>query len=744
MSTPAACPPAERLRQLLDDHLDPEVLAELTAHLDACPGCQGRLQTLAGGDSAGNITVPMGLVPPVPEPVLQRVLAALKTEPSPAPWPTRREDWVLALLGPPTALGSLGRLDAYDVEGVLGCGGMGVVLKAFDPSLRRHVAIKVLAPDLASDPGARHRFAREARSAAAVRHANVVTIHAVAEVRGLPYLVMEHVTGGSLQEYLDRHGPPDLLTIVRVAAQCAAGLAAAHAAGIVHRDLKPANILLAVSGQRSAVSKNHGGTPDKLTANSCLLTAIVKIADFGLARAADEATLTQSGVVAGTPMYMAPEQALGEAVDARSDLFSLGSVFYVLCTGRPPFSSGAPVAVLRQVCDVTPLPAEQLNSAVPTWLSGLIEALHAKRPAERFLSAAELAELLRQHLAHLEDPELVPRPPDVARQLRKRRASRRRWVLAALVLWSLVVLGLAWGWWRDRSGPGGPMKTLRGHEGMVWSLAFSPSGRFLASASDDTTVRVWITASGTEVAVLREHKREVYAVEFDREGQLLASGGAGGELYLWRNDNFHKAAGYQRGGGIRALAFARGGRTLAVGGQEQVIELLNPSTGAVRARLTGHRDSVTALAYAPHGQTLVSADAAGHLRAWSAAGTLLAAWQGHAGRVRSLAFSRDGETLASAGSDRTVCLWGARGWGQRAALAGHTNSVEAVGFTPNGRLLASGTRDRTITLWDPATAKEQATLKGRSAVYALAISPDGATLATGGGDKNVYLWDLPP
>src|SRR5437773_8653558 len=179
---------------------------------------------------------------------------------------------------------------------------MGAVLRAFDEKLHRVVAIKVMAAQLATNATARRRFAREAQAQAAVSHDHIVTIHAVEEAGVLPYLVMQYVDGLSLQQRLDRGGPLELQEILRIGMQTAAGLAAAHAQGLIHRDIKPANILLENGVER------------------------VKITDFGLARAAADASLTQSGVVAGTPQYMSPEQARGEAVDQRTDLFSLGKI----------------------------------------------------------------------------------------------------------------------------------------------------------------------------------------------------------------------------------------------------------------------------------------------------------------------------------------------------------------------------------------------------------------------------------
>ena len=204
---------------------------------------------------------------------------------------------------------------------------MGVVLKAFDEKLQRVVAIKVMAEALAASPAARKRFVREAQAAAAVRSDHIVNIYEVEESGSRPYLVMELISGVSLQERLDAAGPLGVREILRIGLQIAQGLAAAHAQGVVHRDISPANILLENGVER------------------------VKITDFGLARVADDATHSASGIVAGTPQYMAPEQVCGEPVDQRSDLFSLGSVLYAMCTGRSPFRAETTVAVLRRVCD---------------------------------------------------------------------------------------------------------------------------------------------------------------------------------------------------------------------------------------------------------------------------------------------------------------------------------------------------------------------------------------------------------
>ena len=278
----------------------------------------------------------------------------------------------------------------YEILSILGRGGTGVVLKAFDARLDLTVAVKVLTPQFAANTTARQRFVRDAKAIAAVSHEHIVAVHAVSgDDEPYPYIVMQLVQGTSLQDRLDRTGPFALREILRVGWQTASGLAAAHAQGLVHRDIKPANILL------------ESGTGQ------------VKITDFGLARAVDDANVTQSGMVVGTPHYMSPEQAEGEPVDPRSDLFSLGSVLYALATGHPPFRANGLMAVMRRVIVDTPRPLRASNETMPAWLEAIVAKLLAKNPNHRFQTATQLAQLLKQHLAHLQRPRQVPLPPPV-------------------------------------------------------------------------------------------------------------------------------------------------------------------------------------------------------------------------------------------------------------------------------------------------------------------------------------------
>lgn len=319
----------------------------------------------------------------------------------------------------------LGRFAGYEISGVIGCGGMGIVLKGYDTALSRYAAIKVLSPHYASSGAARQRFAREAQAAAAVVHDNVIAIHGVDEFNQLPYLVMPYVKGESLQKRIDRTAPLSIAEVLRIASQTAKGLAAAHDQGLVHRDIKPANILLPANVER------------------------VIITDFGLARAADDASLTRSGVIAGTPQYMSPEQARGDAIDHRSDLFSLGSMMYAMCTGHPPFRAESPYGILRRITDNEPRSIREINVDVPDWLEGIIQKLLRKNSADRYSTATEVAALLEDCLAHVQQPTLVPLPSSLPRP-RRTDGRRRKGLFGTAVVMSTAAIAFVIMQWPPR------------------------------------------------------------------------------------------------------------------------------------------------------------------------------------------------------------------------------------------------------------------------------------------------------
>ena len=262
--------------------------------------------------------------------------------------------------------------DRYRLDEVIGRGGMSTVYRATDLSLDRTVAVKVaLDPLVEQSPIYLARFTREAQSAAALNNPAVVTVYDAGADGPTRFIVMEYIRGKSLAEIMSGHKPLEPHEAARIAEQVAGALSAAHAAGIVHRDIKPGNIMLADDGS-------------------------VKVLDFGIARALEGQALTQTATVLGTSAYMSPEQALGQPVDARSDIYSLGCVLYEMLTGEPPFIADVAAAVLHQHVRVAPKPARERNPNIPPALDALVMQMIAKSPDDRPQTAAEVRDRLVQ------------------------------------------------------------------------------------------------------------------------------------------------------------------------------------------------------------------------------------------------------------------------------------------------------------------------------------------------------------
>lgn len=379
---------SNRIDQFLEGKLSESDEAALTEHLDQCHACQQALESrVAKPDDWKQVrTCLASATPSAADHDATGAFDGCNT--ADLPLAVRQ---VLDQLAPTDQPKSLGRIDGFEILGVIGSGAMGVVLKAEDPPLERIVALKVMSPSLAVSGTARRRFAREAKAAAGVLHPNVIAIHGVSTDHDLPYLVMPYLKGISLRQRVDMQGPLSLVEILRIGSQIANGLAAAHQIGLIHRDIKPANVML-----------DHG-----------IETAV--ITDFGLARTIDDATMTRSGAITGTPEYMSPEQARGDVIDPSSDLFSLGSVLYTLCTGRSPFRSQTALGVLRRITEESPPTIREINPDIPAWLCTLIAQLHQKSPSKR-PTAVETHQTLERCLAHVHGPDRIALPPELADQ----------------------------------------------------------------------------------------------------------------------------------------------------------------------------------------------------------------------------------------------------------------------------------------------------------------------------------------
>ncbi|HTM85282.1 MAG TPA: Stk1 family PASTA domain-containing Ser/Thr kinase, partial [Mycobacterium sp.] len=336
--------------------------------------------------------------------------------------------------------------DRYELGDILGFGGMSEVHLARDVRLHRDVAVKVLRADLARDPSFYLRFRREAQNAAALNHPAIVAVYDTGEAETpngpLPYIVMEYVDGVTLRDIVHNEGPVPSQRAIEIIADACQALNFSHQHGIIHRDVKPANIM---------ISKNNA----------------VKVMDFGIARAlADVNSVTQTAAVIGTAQYLSPEQARGESVDARSDVYSLGCVLYELLTGEPPFTGDSPVAVAYQHVREDPIPPSRRHPGVSPELDAVVLKALAKNPDNRYQTAAEMrADLVRVHAGEAPDapkvltdaertsmmtapnpmefgppPPHMPAPRPAGYSQRNRVSSVSRWLIAVAVLAVLTVV----------------------------------------------------------------------------------------------------------------------------------------------------------------------------------------------------------------------------------------------------------------------------------------------------------------
>jgi serine/threonine protein kinase len=475
----------------------------------------------------------------------------------------------------------------FELLDTLGQGGMGVVYRAREMSLLRLVAIKFLLPDrVHQDATACARFLREARALAAVKHDNVVAIYQVNEVEGVPYLVMPLLEGQTLEEFLRAPPRPEtcassketfsscsLAAVLRIGREIAAGLAAAHGRGIVHRDVKPQNVWLEGPGRQ------------------------VKILDFGLARdvaqvttttfasgdgaaPAVEPALTGPGQVSGTLPYMSPEQMRGEPVDARSDLFSLGTVLYRMTTGRLPFDSKDPATLYRQVTQEQPPEVRTLNPEVPALLAQLIEQLHAKEPAARPATAAEV-------VTRMEAIEAAAR----TRANWFRAALRRRPIQLALVLG--VLLALIGGGWALSAWLGSPSSQTREQRGpdrappvvhptplkMDLDVRAWKAGRLVGEGKRlwDVGVRPLRRGDALRIEATVDRPAYLYLLWFQADGTIVPG-------YPWQDDDWGKRPAHEE---------AR--RELNIPAEAtKGFELINKATGVEALVLLGREEPLPA------------------------------------------------------------------------------------------------------------------------------------------------------
>jgi WD40 repeat protein/tRNA A-37 threonylcarbamoyl transferase component Bud32 len=665
----------------------------------------------------------------------------------------------------PVILPAPSQVGDYEILAEVGRGGMGVVYKARHRGLHRLVALKmVLAGEFAS-PAQEQRFRLEAELAARVQHPNIVQIHEIGSYQGHPFLAMEWVEGGSLANRLDGQSwrPGEAASLLETLARA---IHVAHSEGVIHRDLKPANILLQTGGGGRKTDQGESSQTESTADHTSHLHP--KITDFGLARPIEGGvTLTQSGLLVGTPGYMAPEQAGGSErralVGPATDIYALGVVLYQLLTGQLPFQGDSTLEVLRAVTSDEPVRPRRLQPRLPRDLEAVTLRCLEKEPARRYPSALALAEDLQRFRA---GKPVAARP--VGQGARLARACRRRPVVALLLGLLTVSLfgglaGVTWKWQeanaqRDlanaersealfhayRARLSAAVAAVQNHDvtDAARHLDAAPKAlrgwewRHLRSRLDDSIAVIPISSSKTVLSPGQQGFRVLSIAE--ESVRLLDAQGHAERTVPFPHEKESVWVAAEALDGLVTLDRGRG-----------TIARLRDPTGTVRGDVQVPADrSMDGVVFSPDRKRLAIAwrSAGRHpMGVYDFSGKEQALMtEAHRAEVWSLVFSPDGTRLASASDDGTARLWdAATGRPISGPLRHPGNSrVLSAAFRRDGARIVTAAGDGTVCQWDAWTgaAVEPPYERHAGDVWTAVYSPDGEWVASAGSDRSIRLW----
>ena len=756
------CPSEDTLSDFVLGKLPVGAQGTVAEHLDACTECEEKAGQL---DGMADALVSKLRRTPAPLSTISGERTEVASPPHAVGMPRATEPW-----------------GEFRIVREIGRGGMGVVWEAFQGSLNRHVALKLL-----PEHGNLSRFRREAQAAGRLHHTHIVPVFGVGEHQGCHFYVMQYIAGRGLDAVFKERtvaaGRAGAREAARIGAEVAGALAYAHGQGVIHRDIKPSNLLL-----------DDGGT--------------VWVTDFGVAKVADERDLTATGDFLGTLRYMPPEAFEGKH-DARGDIYSLGLTLYELIAGRPAYDETDRARLIRLITTVDPPRLREFDREVPRDLETVIHKAIEREPAHRYQTAELLAEDLKRFI---EDRPIQARQASPLE--RYWRWAKRNPAIAGLggVLTGVLVLATVCSLvtmdrfrtqaadqralavasedarkeadraWREEAAA--RLKTdqvnaslAAGKENLRRTVYAARSNLALAGsdANDigrlrslldlmrpgpgEPDLRGWewryLWQLGHENRLTLRSENDAFAdVVFSPDGRTLAGLESKGRIQIWdrHSGKLLRTTGVTSGkkradlaGGVSAIAFSPDGRSLAGPGPDESLVLYAVDNGLLTLRFEGDPEAILKVAWSPDGRTLVAALAKHIMRIWDTRNgrlieKLLAA---HDAPVAAVAISPDGRTLASAGYDRMVKLWDLEDRVHpRAVLEGHTDEVHAVAFSPDGRQIASAGRDRTFRVWDAGSGAALAVIRGHAgAVTSLAYLPDSAMVVTGSVDETVRVWD---